>query len=60
MKRPLLDLLACSVCRYHPLLLDEVKGDSMDIEEGTLTCPQCGATYPIIESIPNMIPPKDR
>ena len=60
MKRPLLDMLACSVCQYHPLLLEETKGDARSIEEGTLTCPRCGATYPITESIPNMIPPQDR
>jgi len=55
-----MDILACSVCRHNPLLLEETKGDERGVEEGTLTCPQCGATYPITEWIPNMIPPQDR
>lgn len=55
-----MDILACSVCRHTPLILEEVKGDARDIEEGTLVCPQCGATYPLTEGIPNMIPPQDR
>ena len=60
MKRQLLEVLACPVCRYHPLDLKEAKTVGEEIEEGTLTCPHCGSVYPIIDSIPDMLPPKDR
>jgi uncharacterized protein YbaR (Trm112 family) len=59
-KRQLLDVLACPVCRHHPLELKETRSEGEDVEEGTLTCPQCGSAYPIIGSIPDMLPPQDR
>ncbi|NLI74041.1 MAG: Trm112 family protein [Euryarchaeota archaeon] len=60
MKRQLLDILACPVCRYSPLVLDEVLTDGEDIKEGLIRCPKCNSTYPIVEGIPDMLPPKDR
>jgi uncharacterized protein YbaR (Trm112 family) len=60
MKRKLLDILACPVCKYHPLGLDVVKEDDKEIVEGRLHCPKCNIYYPIEDSIPNMLPPEDR
>jgi uncharacterized protein YbaR (Trm112 family) len=58
MKRKLLDILACPVCKYHPLGLEVVKEDDKEIVEGRLHCPKCNVYYPIEDSIPNMLPPE--
>mgnify|MGYP000879921401 CR=1 FL=1 len=60
MKRQLLDILACPACRHHPLELKETRTEGGEIEEGSLTCPRCHATYPISGGIPDMLPPQDR
>jgi uncharacterized protein YbaR (Trm112 family) len=57
MKRQLLDILACPVCKHHPLELEVIKENNGDIVEGTLSCTQCGAAYPIRDSIPDLLPP---
>jgi uncharacterized protein len=57
MKRQLLDILACPVCKYHPLQLEAARENDRGVVEGKLTCPQCGIDYPILDSIPDMIPP---
>jgi uncharacterized protein YbaR (Trm112 family) len=59
-KRRLLDILACPVCRHHPLELKETKVEGEEIEAGSLTCPNCHAIYPITDGIPDMLPPQDR
>jgi SAM-dependent methyltransferase/uncharacterized protein YbaR (Trm112 family) len=55
MKPRLLHLLRCPIC-IAPLDLDvfETRGD--EIVEGALTCRDCRAAYPVIESIPRMLP----
>ena len=60
MKRSLLDILACPVCKHHPLDLEVVKEDAEGISEGKLTCPQCRVDYPIIQGIPDLMPPSSR
>ncbi|MFP4170725.1 MAG: methytransferase partner Trm112 [Methanomassiliicoccales archaeon] len=59
MKRELLDILACPVCKHHPLELEVEKKEKGDIVEGRLRCPRCDIDYPIEESIPNLLPPED-
>jgi uncharacterized protein YbaR (Trm112 family) len=56
MKRELLNILACPVCKSSPLNMTIDKEDGGDIVEGVLTCHNCGRTYPIEGSIPNMLP----
>jgi uncharacterized protein YbaR (Trm112 family) len=58
MKRQLLDILACPVCKHHPLELKATTESDGGVIEGTLTCTQCNIDYPIIEGIPDMIPPE--
>jgi uncharacterized protein YbaR (Trm112 family) len=58
MKRDLLDILACPVCKASPLVLEVGREEGDEIIEGTLTCPRCAAVYPISGSIPNMLPKK--
>lgn len=55
MKKRLMDILACPICKHHPLGL-KVFTEGEEIEEGILTCPECGRWYPIKETIPHMLP----
>jgi uncharacterized protein YbaR (Trm112 family) len=56
MKKKLMDILACPVCKGQlKLKIDEEKGD--EIIAGSLFCAECNVTYPIKESIPHLLPP---
>ena len=57
MKRKLMDILACPVCKYHPLELAVKKEDEKEVLDGTIRCPKCNVDYPIEDGIPNMLPP---
>jgi len=57
MKRKLMDILACPVCKGDlKLTIKEEKGD--EIVTGKLYCVKCAVEYPIEDSIPNLLPPK--
>lgn len=60
MKRSLQEILACPVCRHHPLDLRVYREKDGEIEEGEFKCEKCGTTYPINDGIPNMLPPDMR
>ncbi len=60
MKSKLMEILACPVCRHHPLELTVDKKEGEDIISGTIRCVKCGNTYPVEDSIPNMLPPELR
>ena len=60
MKRKLMDILACPVCKGHPLELEVTKEDEKEVLEGTITCAKCKIDYPIEDGIPNMLPPEDK
>ena len=56
MKKDLMDILACPVCKSSlELKVDEEEGD--DITKGALICGKCNESYPIEDSIPNLLPP---
>ena len=55
MKRRLLDILACPICKHYPLEL-RVFVEKEEIDEGILLCSKCGRWYPILETIPHMLP----
>ena len=55
MKRQLLDILACPICKSYPLSLHVFK-EEKEIMEGLLTCNNCVRWYPIIDEIPYMLP----
>ncbi|HLF07742.1 MAG TPA: methytransferase partner Trm112 [Dehalococcoidia bacterium] len=61
MKRDLMDILACPVCK-GPLTLtvEEEDTEKGEIIKGSLFCPNCNETYPIEDSIPNLLPPELR
>ena len=59
MKRDLLDILACPMCKSHLTLTVEEEND-VEIVRGTLRCESCQEDYPIEDSIPNLLPPNLR
>ncbi len=60
MKRELMDILACPMCKWSPLELEVLEERDGEIISGTIRCTSCGIEYPIEDSIPNMLPPGDR
>jgi uncharacterized protein YbaR (Trm112 family) len=59
MRRDLLDILACPVCKGDLAL--QVENETKDeIMKGELKCKGCSACYPIEDGIPNMLPQDER
>ena len=59
MKRDLMEILVCPVCKGPlELAVDEESGD--EIVAGKLVCGRCNETYPIEDTIPNLLPPNLR
>ncbi len=56
MKRDLVDILACPLCK-SPLDLRVEAEDADEVLSGTLHCQACDESYPIEDSIPNLLPP---
>ena len=59
MKPELMNILACPVCKGS-LTLSIDKQEDDEIIEGSLHCDSCSETYPIEDTIPNLLPPKLR
>jgi uncharacterized protein YbaR (Trm112 family) len=59
MKKELMDILACPVCKGE---LELSIGEEKDGEviSGSLRCQKCKEDYPIVDSIPNLLPPDQR
>ena len=61
MRRDLMDILACPVCKSPLTLEAEAESEENDeVISGSLHCPECPQTYPIIDAIPNLLPPSLR
>jgi uncharacterized protein len=58
MRRRLLDILCCPVCKGD-LLLSVGEENDEEIIEGVLVCERCDVTYPIHEGIPNLLPQEE-
>jgi uncharacterized protein YbaR (Trm112 family) len=59
MKRELMDILVCPVCKGKlELAVGEEKEN--EIVTGSLYCSKCEENYPIVDAIPNMLPPDQR
>ena len=56
MKRDLMDILACPVCKGE-LELSVEEENEQEIITGSLHCPKCDERYPIVATIPNFLPP---
>lgn len=59
MRRELVDILACPVCKA-PLTLAVTEENTDEVLTGSLHCPACHETYPIRDGIPNLLPPELR
>ena len=59
MKRELMDILACPMCKGN-LTLTVTKEEDDEVVEGSLQCDSCEETYPIEDTIPNLLPPSLR
>jgi SAM-dependent methyltransferase len=56
MKKRLLEILICPDCRGNLKLRPFI--EDKEVEEGILSCCKCEKRYPIIQSIPRMLPPR--
>jgi uncharacterized protein YbaR (Trm112 family) len=59
MKKELVDILVCPLCQRE-LELNVTEENDQEIVSGSLYCPRCDEHYPIIASIPNLLPPNQR
>jgi uncharacterized protein YbaR (Trm112 family) len=57
MKRDLMDILACPVCKGE-LELTVEQEDEREVITGSLYCAKCAVSYPIVDTIPNLLPPE--
>ena len=57
MKRELMNILACPVCKGG-LELSVDEEDEIEVVTGSLYCPKCNERYPIVGTIPNLLPPE--
>jgi len=61
MKKELMDILACPVCKGDlELSIDDEDDDKGEIVKGSLYCRKCDERYPIEDGIPNLLPPELR
>ena len=59
MKKDLMEILACPVCKGKlELNSEEEEGD--EVLTGSLFCAACNESYPIEDTIPNLLPPELR
>jgi uncharacterized protein YbaR (Trm112 family) len=59
MRKDMMDILACPVCK-GPLTLTVTREQGSEVIEGSLHCAKCNETYPINDTIPNLLPPELR
>jgi len=59
MKKELMDILVCPVCKGELTLSVEEENET-EIVTGSLYCPKCNVRYPIVDTIPNLLPPDQR
>ncbi|MFO8113871.1 MAG: methytransferase partner Trm112 [Halorubrum sp.] len=59
MKESLMDVVCCPLDKADLELAVDDRDDE-EIIAGTLTCTECGETYPIEDGIPNLLPPDMR
>ena len=59
MKKELMDILACPVCKGE-LELSVEEENEQEIVAGSLYCQGCNVNYPIVDTIPNLLPPDQR
>jgi len=60
MKKELMDILACPMCKGDLELSIQEEDEKGEIVQGSLYCKKCNQIYPIEDSIPNLLPPELR
>ncbi len=60
MKRELINILACPVCKGDLELTVEKENDKNEIVSGSLYCPKDKIRFPIIDAIPRLLPPENK
>jgi len=55
MKKELMDILACPVCKGELELKMEEENEA-EVVTGSLYCRKCDVHYPIVDTIPNLLP----
>ena len=59
MKKDLMEILACPVCKGTlELRVEAEEGD--EVITGSLFCAACDESYPVEDTIPNLLPPELR
>ena len=56
MKHQMMAILVCPVCRGK-LELSVTEENEEEVVNGALYCPRCQVSYPIEDTIPNLLPP---
>jgi len=56
MRKDLMEILACPICKGE-LSLSVATEEDEEVITGSLHCGKCDETYPIEDSIPNLLPP---
>jgi uncharacterized protein YbaR (Trm112 family) len=59
MKKDLMEILACPLCKGD-LKLTIQEENEKEVVTGSLYCARCDQRYPIVETIPNLLPPELR
>ena len=59
MKRELMEILACPMCKGELELTVDTENEK-EIVSGSLYCQKCDERYPIVDTIPNLLPPDQR
>lgn len=59
MKKELMEILACPVCKGE-LQLSVDKQEGEEVITGSLYCPKCKYSYPIVDTIPSLLPPGEQ
>lgn len=54
-----MDILVCPVCKGELQLIVEEENEE-EIVSGSLHCDKCKVDYPILDTIPNLLPPDQR
>ena len=61
MKKELIDILVCPVCKGKlELSVEQENEKEKEIVTGSLYCPTCAQHYPVVDTIPNLLPPDQR
>ena len=55
MKKDLMNILVCPVCKGKLALTIDKENDK-EIVTGSLFCAKCNVRYPIVDTIPNLLP----